>query len=210
MLSFLSQLTETGRVQVSAVPSAGQDPDALNLLIHRLDRSARAELAGDGPELSLQVAAWALRLLESGSRFLVHRAYDEADISAAMTLPCPHNPDPSACWSADLFLRHLPDLIRLARGLAADDPLVTHLLEIARRWPLSSVGIEWTPDHEPDVRPFAGDAALLQLYVDRIISRGDKARLLSPVVRAAVRQSLGDYAADLAPEIAKALASHQE
>ncbi len=210
MMSFLRQLTETGRVRVSAIPAPAEDADALNLLIRHWDRAARAELAGDGPALSLPVAVWALRLLESGARFLVHRAYDEAAIAAALTLPCPVGQDPLTCWSADLLLRHLPDLVRLARGLAADDPLVSHLSQLARRWPLSSVGMEWTSDHEPDVRSFAGDPALLQLYVDRIISRGDKARLGSPVVRAAVRRSLGDHAGGLAPDIAKALASHQE
>ncbi len=196
---FLDELLSHGRVRVSAEADEA-DPAAVAVA----DAAARAELAGEGPPLSAPVAAWAARVLEAGCRFLVYRAHDEPAIAAAVGEPCPEVPSPSASYSADLFLRHLPDVVRLARGLAADDPLVTHLTALGRRWPLSSVGLAGVGD--ADVGPFVGHPALLRLYADRIIAHADAGRLGPAAVRQAVRDAVGGFAADLAPGLAAALA----
>jgi hypothetical protein len=115
-----------------------------------------------------------------------------------LAVPCPGNPSPSVCYSADLSLRHLPDLLSLARGIAADDPLVGGMTSLARAWPLSSVGV---PGIEGvDASPFLPHPALRQLYVDRIIDRADGSRLADPAVREAVREAVGDFL-NLAPKL---------
>ncbi len=205
MLRFLNGLIVDGRVRVSAVEVDDDDSAAVERSVRAVDAVARAESAGDAPPLSVAAATWALRLVEAGCRFLVYRAYDADAIAAALSHPCPEPAGPAACYSADLFLRHLPDLVRLARGLAADEPLVARLMAVARQWPLSSVGLPVPADAALDVRSFAGHPALLQLYVDRVLARGDAGRLASSTVRRAVRRALGGHAGDLAPALAAAL-----
>ena len=207
MLRFLTELTTDGRVRVSSALDGGDD---VATIVRSADAAARAELAGDGPPLSRVAATWAAGVIEAGCRFLVYRAYDACAIADALCRPCPAPPGPSTSYSADLFLRHLPDLVRLARGLSADDPLVAHLTAVGRQWPLSSVGIPALAEAPLDVRPLVDHAALLQLYIDRIIDRGDAARLASATVRRAVRVALGDHAAALAPALAAALAPYDD
>ena len=91
----------------------------------------------------------------------------EGKSRAVLAVPCPEPPSPSVCYSADLSLRYLPDLLSLAKGIASDDPLVHGLHAICRSWPLSSVGV---PDvGELDTGAFLSHPTLRRLYVDRII-----------------------------------------
>jgi hypothetical protein len=83
---------------------------------------------------------------------------------------------------------------------------VTGLTELARRWPLSSVGVKGLEGL--DVSSFVGDPALLQLYVDRIIERADQSRLTDPRVNEAVRTALGGYP-ELAPAIPAAFIAQE-
>jgi hypothetical protein len=197
MLTFLHSLATDGRVRVAAARGETADVAAIEQAIRAADAAVRPTLAGDAPPLSLVAAAWALDLLEWGCRFLVHREHDAAAVAAALGRLCPEAPSPSACYSADLFLRHLPDLYRLARGVADDDPLVVQLAAVGRAWPLSSVGMALTG--EVDCSSFMPDPALRQLYADRILARGDVGRLGDGAVRQAVRESVGDHGAALAP-----------
>jgi MoxR-vWA-beta-propeller ternary system domain bpX4 len=159
--------------------------------VTELDLSARPHLAYDPPPLSRPAAGWALLLLYRASQALVCREIDGQAIRAVLAAPCPEAPWPSACYSADLSLRYLPELLSLARGIARDDPLVDGLLALAKAWPLSSVGV---PGIEPtDASAFLSHPSLRQLYVDRIIERGDAARLADPAVREVVRQAVGGF-----------------
>ena len=203
MIAFLHSLTADGRVQVAAAPPADVDPSTLAAAIDQVDAAARRELADEAPPLSSAAAAWSLTLIEAGCRFLVHRQYDADAVAAALTVRCPGPVDAATIYSADLFLRHLPELARLARGLAADDPLVEQLTRLGRAWPLSSVGMADTAGG--GVVPILAHPSLRQLYVDRIIARRDAARLADPAVRDALRTALGDHAADLAPSLVATL-----
>jgi hypothetical protein len=199
-LLFVDALLENGRVRVPASRAAPADLEAA---VAALDHEVRPELAFDGPPaLDVPVAAWALTILYRGCQSLVYRDIDADAVRDALSQPCPAaKPSPSVCYSADLAFRYLLDLLSLARGVAADDPLVTGLTELARRWPLSSVGVKGF--ESLDVSPFVGHPALLQLYVDRIIERGDRDRLTDPRVSDAIRAALGGYP-ELAPEFAAA------
>ena len=86
-----------------------------------------------------------------------------------------------------------------ARSESAEDPLVTELIQLAGRWPLSAVGI--TGAAEGDVKAIVTDACLLRMYVDRIIARHDFPRLANERVREATLQAIGAFP-ELMPEVA--------
>lgn len=202
-LDFVTALLESGRVRVPA------SPDVLGGLaqaVQELDHLARPELAFDAPALVPAAGEWALLLLYRGCQALVHREIEAGAVRAALSRPCPAPPSPGACYSADLALRFLPDLLRLARGIAEDDPLVEGLRTVARAWPLSSVGAGQLG--ELDVTPFIDHPSLRRLYADRVIERADLSRPDHPAVREAVRAALGAFP-QLAPRVAAALAQEE-
>ena len=194
-LPFVHALLETGRVKVSFDP---QVPRELDEAVTELDLAARPHLAFEPPVLSRPAASWALLVTYRACQALVFREIEGEVVRAVLAVPCPEPPSPSVCYSADLSLRYLPDLLSLAKGIASDDPLVHGLHAICRSWPLSSVGV---PDvGEVDARPFLSHPSLRQLYVDRIIERGDGSRLADAAVREAVREAVGDFP-NLAPKL---------
>jgi hypothetical protein len=143
---------------------------------------------------------WGLRILIDSCRFLVYRDIEAETIAESLGRPCPAAPAPDVCYSADLFLRYLPDLVRLARAAGEADTLVDHLLRLAREWPLSSVGIAGVEANADHVEALMRHPSLRQLYIDRMIDRRDVTRLGPPSVRAALQATLGNYP-ELAPEL---------
>jgi hypothetical protein len=198
-LEFVTALVNSGRVRV---PVALEPPDDLSAAVRELDRFARPELAFEPPLLDLEVGQWALLLLFRGCQALVYRELDAEAVRAALAVSCPAAVSAEACYSADLAFRFLPDLIRLARGIAEDDPLVEGLKALAVRWPLSSVGVKDLG--AVDLAAFAADPSLMRLYCDRIIETRDLSRLDDARTREAVREALGAFG-DLAPVMAAAL-----
>jgi hypothetical protein len=98
----------------------------------------------------------------------------------------------------------LPDLIAMARGVALGDPLLEHLLALARGWPLSSVGV---PDCVPtQIDSFIAHPALQQLYIDRILARTDLTRLSDSRVAGMAMEALGAFS-ELSEPVSKHLAA---
>jgi hypothetical protein len=187
-VQFVQSLLDTGRVKV---PPGGDPLDDVEEAVAELDRAARTDAAFEPPALAVPVAAWALTTVYRAAQALVFREIDADAVRQMLAVPCPLPPSPSVHYSTDLSLRYLPDLLALARGIAPDDPLVTGLTNLARAWPLSSVGVPAAADADPT--SFLDHPSLRQLYVDRIIERGDASRLTHPAVRAAVRESVGAF-----------------
>jgi hypothetical protein len=104
-------------------------------------------------------------------------------------------------YSVDLTFRYLPDLVRIAKSIASEDPLIELLMKRCRQWPLSSVGVKGTG--EVPLGSIAESPGLMQIYVDRILARDDTERLANELVRQRVQQALGLYPA-LAPKLASA------
>lgn len=193
---FVQDMLGSGRLKVPRDPA---EPQNLGGAVRELDRLARPDLPFDPPPLVPAVGEWALLRVYRACQALVHRDVGPDAVRAALAEPCPVPPSPAACYSADLAFRVLPDLIGLARGVAADDPLVAGLEALARAWPLSSVGVAGLGD--VDVRAFVEDPCLLRLYADRVIERADVSRTVHPRVRDAVRAAVGAFP-DLAPKLA--------
>ena len=197
---FIQSLVNEGCPVVSAQTSAIDDVDALPLL-QQLDAVARQELALELPAFSPAAALWAARLFHQLCRFVVCREICEDEIKAAC-IPWPGSRGPESDWSADLTLRHLPNLFRLARHLSNADPLVEEIKRIAGEWPLSSVGMSGLEKIKPD--SFTAHPGLRRLYADRIIAAGDKSRLGDAPTDNLLRADLGVHR-DLAPHLAASL-----
>lgn len=200
-LSFVKSLLESGAVGVSAPPGM---PEEWGEAVVELDRIARPELTGEAPALVERAGAWGLSVLYRACQLLAYRDVDGEQVRAMLATPCPERASPSVCYSVDLSLRYLPDVMSLARGIAPGDPLVASLLTLAEAWPLSSVGIKGL--NAMDVGPFAGHPSLRQLHVDRIIERCDVMRLGDASILESVRAAIGGFP-ELAPGIAAALAA---
>ena len=200
MRRFLEELRTTGEVSVPAGGEAFEIGESLEPEIRQFDQSARRALAGEAPALDLVVAEWAARLLAEAARAAIAREMEPAKIAAVFAQPCPRPHSPETDYSADLFLRYLPDLLAWLQRLAAEDPLVTEIRRICGAWPLSSVGVKDLP--LGSIEPFIGPAALRQLYVDRILARKDFSRIGDARVADGLRAALGAYP-ELCPEMAE-------
>lgn len=203
MKQFLEQLFTTGEVSVLPPGTAFDILEDVDPEILRFDRAARLALASQAPELDLEVAAWAASLLAESARLAIAREMGPKQIEEIFTRECPRRRSPEVDYSADLFLRYVPDLLKWVQRLASDDPLVARLRQVAADWPLSSVGIKELMV-VGDLAPFIEHPGLRQLYVDRILSTGDIGRLKDERVARAVRAALGAYP-DLSPVVSREL-----
>lgn len=197
-------LTELSRSGVATIAQAArlQPGDGWQAVVKEWDAELRRELPGEPPALSLPAAEWAALRLYRGCQAIVCREMPPDEMHRFLAVPCPEPRSPSVDYSVDLVFRFLPDLVTLARRVAQADPLVAELLELAKAWPLSSVGIDGVEEGDP--APFLDDPSLRQLYVDRILAASDLKRLRHDAVRSAVQRSLGAFP-DLAPKVSAAL-----
>jgi hypothetical protein len=189
---FLEALRNDGRVRVGTDPPDASDRTAEDAL-REWDRAVRAEWPWTAPELEVDVALRTAVLMYRACQLLVYREKPAEAVQQAFAAPLARARTPSIVYSIDLTLRFLPGLHALARAASAGDPLTQALLKLGQDWPLSSVGM---PECVPtSVDAILSDPGLRQVYVDRILERGDASRLSAPRVEEAVREAVGDHAA---------------
>jgi hypothetical protein len=203
-VDFLQALLDEGRVAVSPPgPISESEVELADSELIAFEKRYRLEVPAEPPRLHLPAARWAGTNFYQACRFVVHRDADEA----ALEIGLQSNYDAAATaavhYSVDVIFRFLPDLLRMAKQLAPDDPLVARLKHWARCWPLSSVGIDDVGAVAVDA--FAGCPSLLLLYVDRIFATGDASRLQDHRVAEAARGAVGAYS-ELAGRLAPLLA----
>ena len=198
--SFLSSLFQDGRVRVANEDPSDDELARVDDLLADFERQYRDDLPGTPPPVYRPAARFGAATLYCVCRFLALRDIDAAAIERALRAEPDLPRSPVSDYSVDLTLRFLPDVYRLAVAAAPGDPLAAEIVRLARRWPLSSVGIPAAEDAEAGT--LFDDPCLGRLYVDRIIARRDSGRLNDPRVRAMVTASLGMYP-DLAPDIAR-------
>jgi hypothetical protein len=206
---FLNNLFAAGRVAVPEPSelSAQEIQDGLRVL-QEYEADWRMEMPGQAPPFDRNAASWAATQFYEACQLTVFRDLGVDRIAALRISESQHGESVSVHYSVDLTFRYLPDLIQLARATAGDDPLVELLLQWACLWPLSSVGVVGVQN--VDIRPLVTSSSLLGLYVDRIIARGDSARLTTnEQVRAAVQTALGLYPC-LAPKLSAAICGEHE
>lgn len=207
-VKFLNDLLSDGRVSVPPVGHVTDEEQQEGAsVLEAFDRSYRLELPGEAPRLVPSAAGRAAVQLYRACQFVVFRDYGPEALARELAAQWDGRDQPETHYSVDLTFRFLPDLVRLARSISSEDPLVSRLMGWAHDWPLSSVGVPGVGD--VDVTPLVGSDSLMCLYVDRIIARGDVSRLRAAPVREAVRAALGMHT-HLAPEFAQALSEPTE
>jgi hypothetical protein len=202
---FLNCLFSDGRVRVPGLAKiSDEELQAADETLSAFEQEYRQDLPGTPPPVCLPAARWGATMFYRACQFVAFRGAGEEMMAQTMAIACPQGDPPSLHYSVDLTFRHLPGLVKLARGASQSDPLLTHLDRWAVAWPLSSVGM---PVAGPvQTGDWAQDPCLLALYVDRVIARGDASRLSDPHVREAVQQAVGLFP-ELAPKIAAAAAN---
>jgi hypothetical protein len=202
LVSFLKNLREAGRVVVGPEPLTPEVLTQCQDELRQTDELARLELPGSPPPISMNAALWAAGVMYWACQCMVYREIPPEAVKHCLAFPCPVKPRPSAAYSVDLTFRHLPRVIALAGGLSPDDPLGEGLKNLARAWPLSSVGVAGLG--EVSVESFIGNPCLAQLYADRILAAKDTARAGDPRIRPWLVRSLGMYG-ELCPQISRLL-----
>jgi hypothetical protein len=199
---FLRCLFKDGRVRVvRPAEISAKERSAAGAVLAAFEREQRRELPGVAPPLCLPAAQWAAGMLYRACQFVAFRDADEEVIARALTAGCPDGDPSPVHYSVDLTFQYLPDLSRLARSTAEQDPLLAYIARWAVDWPLSSVGMAGVAPVKIDV--WAADRCLLALYVDRVIARGDTSRLSDRRVREGVQQAVGLFS-ELSPKMAAA------
>ena len=202
---FLETLREGGRLHLPPArtvedlrPFEAEDMAAAAAVIETLDRDARLEAPGPAPELVLPATRWAAEMLYRAGQAVVSGPSRAPEIGAVLRRPYGDRVDARVTYSVDLIFRFLPEIIR--RSIQADDEeLHQALLELARTWPLSSVGTAGVGS--VDIDDFVDHPCLARMYCDRVLERQDLGRLVDPRVAQAARVALGAYAG-LAPAVA--------
>lgn len=199
LLRFLRQLFDHGRVTVEQEANPSVDPAGLNELLTEFDADYRQQLPGEMPKLHLKAAGYGAATLYRGAQLLTYRDMGAADIALSLhggAAPAQGNDSTCEQYSVDLCLRFLPDLVRLSRAAAQDDPLVARLLELGACWPLSSVGVAGVALDETSLRridDLQKHPGLWRLYVDRVMLTGDAARLVHEPTKGAVQATVGAF-----------------
>jgi hypothetical protein len=199
---FLEDLLTTGAVTLAGqpVPFEPADLAAAEARLRARHAEDALELPGVAPAFDAPAALWAAQYLYHTVQLTLLRALDETVVAQCLA-DFPGEPTHEAIYSVDLTFRYLPDLLRLAKGLAPGDALVARLLATARQWPFSFVGTPPSDDATAEARVLA-HPALRQTYLDRVIGARDRLRAAQPQLRPLVQAALGGHAATFWPDFA--------
>ena len=196
---FLETLLGEGRAAVPALgPIPAQEKAASIDILVRYERLWRLECPSHVPDFNVEAASWAAEQFCLACQFAIFRSVDETSMRSALNGSPPNSADSSAHYSVDLVFRFLPDLIKFVHSAASQDPLEQILRKWADHWPLSSVGVSGISVRE--LKAIYENRGLMMIYIDRIISVGDQARLDDDIVRENVLAAVGMY-----PELASNL-----
>ena len=182
-LEFCEQLFANGVLTAERQQSNHADQlAAVHEQIQRADQLARLDAPGQAPALDLNAAQWALGVLAWSVSLLVDRA--NADTHLPVELARTEPKGDSAChhWSVDLAFRFLGEVMLRAKAAASEDDLVTELVDVCSRWPLSIVGtqVPWNAERGQII---VDHPSLRRVLLDRIIARSDKHLSQEPSLR---------------------------
>jgi len=195
---FLNGLLADGNVVVPRTLTAFEaaDLDAAGLLLQGLYERDRLEMPYESPVFDPESALWAARYVFRVCQFILLRDIGEAEMNDWLR-GYDGLQTADAIYSADLMLRFLPDLFRLASGISPEDPLISNLKVAARQWPFSSIGIAKISIN--DLSVIWQNQSLKYAYIDRVIQRKDMQRLKGENEKELLEEILGANQAGLWP-----------
>lgn len=211
MESFLAGLFETGEIQLPRKLVAAGRVDGIVCVLVESERIWRCGVPGEPPRFDVATATAASRVLLSMCQAVVYREMEMADLKRLLTATSlPYGDvvvqNPSLHYSVDLLFRFMPQVIERAKRISQSDELIPLMLDVLKPWPLSSVGVsELSPAATClSLRVVQSDRSLWRMYVDRVISQKEAARLQHPETRAAVAAAIGPFEW-LTPEMSRQL-----
>lgn len=198
LAKFITDLTELGNVTIAAkvVPFEEHEQQEAISILKQYYTTQILEMPYTAPEFLDEAALWGAIFVYRTAQAILLREMTNDQVKKYLC-PFSGNPSPEAIYSIDLTLRHLPDLMHFAKGLAPDDIVVQILQLTALQWPFSSVGTPLT--EETDSTFIRLHPSLKYAYVDRIIQKQDHKRLTHPEIYDLVQTALGTYARHLWP-----------
>jgi MoxR-vWA-beta-propeller ternary system domain bpX4 len=162
---FLTQLFDQGKIVFRAAPRDRPSPDGVAVLAEAF-KAYRLAVAGPRIAFDPDIACAAAEFLRQAAWALVN--HDDHVTNLVKRLKMPRSPlTPSHHLSADLTLRHVPQVLRRARGLDPSDPLVSQLANELRNWPLSAVLSDVGEGPRVSLE-FGGHPGLMLLYAERL------------------------------------------
>ena len=191
--AFLAGVHSSGYLAVD--PVFELENGSLVAQLQEFDATVRGDAPAGMPTLDVEAAAAGVRVLHSACVLLAHRELEIDEHQTRLVVQGVDLRAPSAHYSVDLALRHLPDVVGLARGRSPGDPLLGALHKVCRVWPLSSVGVELAEsvDAPVDASVVVSHQGLRRFYVDRILRRRDRRRATDPSVRGAIQAAIGEH-----------------
>jgi hypothetical protein len=163
--------------------------------LREIDDAVRIDAPAGLPPLDLATALWAAERLHAVCALAAAGDRGATAVPQQLTVSCPGSRAvPATHFAVDLTFRHLGDLLQQAGGRTQGDPHVVVLLELARAWPLSSVGIhDLAVVDAAAVATIAADEGLRRFYADRILRRGDRFRGSDPTIVQAIAVARGEH-----------------
>lgn len=200
--NFLDTLFKKGQVLVAEqiTPFTTQEKTAASLLLQVAHDRQQLSMPAHMPTFDKKAALWGTIFLYRAVQLTMMRDLDEAAVQE-------HLPNFSegmtteAIYSIDLTFRYLPDLFKLAKGLAPDDPLIKILKQQAQQFPFSSVGI--SSENIQNQTLILNHTSLKLAYLDRIIEKKDLERVKKGELFADLQEILGIHTFNLWPDLKK-------
>lgn len=182
-LEFCEQLFTHGVLTAERwLPAQPSQLPTVHEQIRRADQLARLDAPGQAPALDFNAAQWALSLLAWSVSLLVDRANADTRLPAELASTEPSGDLACHHWSVDLAFRYLGEVLLRARSAASEDALVTELVNVCSRWPLSTIGTQ-LPWNAERAQPIIDQPCLRRVLLDRIIARNDHHLAQEPSLR---------------------------
>jgi MoxR-vWA-beta-propeller ternary system domain bpX4 len=189
---FLTHLIQEGKAHLESDISPFQPDDLTNAegLLNSVYQQDALDMPDRPPQYLGSAGLWAAQFLYHALQCTVMRNVEDETVEKLLQ-DYPDAITPEAIYSVDLTFRYLPDLFKLAKGLAPDDVLVQILKKNALIWNFSSVGMDLGNDVSHGL--VLEHPSLTIAYVDRIIQSKDIKRVNSDAMKELIQAALGNY-----------------
>jgi hypothetical protein len=199
---FIKSLISDGKVLVETTPKnfSAAELEQTAEILSRFYHEDCIHMPGKAPLFQKDAALWAAVFTYGIIQYTLIRNLEMDDFPVYYP-QFTGTMDAAAIYSADLCLRHMPQMYHFAKSLAPGDDLLKMIEETAAVWPFSSVGIPLAQD--PDISTILDHPSLKIAYIDRIFEKKDAPRLQPQNIQTAAREVLGQAWDTLSPPLLK-------
>lgn len=207
---FLIDLFQGGAVVVKnqLTPFSPREQQKALILLEKIHQEEQLNTPKAPISFDAAAALWAAEFIYKAIQLTLIRELDEKSIKQELQL-YRGNIHPAAICSADLTLRYMGDLRKLASGMAPGDRLLHYFDQLARQWPYSAIG--WAPlPNKETLFDILKDEALRLLFLERLIEKKAMADIKKLQLTPWIQHLTGLYPSELLPEMYKRLQHENE